>query len=170
MSTEICSGIGECLIQLDDLSYGDFRSIPCSYSCLPISCPNYLVCRNREPRWVLDCHSGLCANCDIVFGTWDGGPGRLKFSYDNCAVCRTTTDCVQLLYCHHKLCVGCFRKTHRFYDEKDDVKLMIEQHQEEDEIYLEHLRNDFIVDYVDQNIVAEEDEPQSLKYNCPICK
>ena len=74
-----CDGGGMCLMQTSagygaDWKHADFI---CTHDCSPVQCPNVLICGEASlPQCLLDCHSGLCVNCDIMFGKWQGGKGH----------------------------------------------------------------------------------------------
>ena len=101
-----CSGDGNCLRQAYMPAY------ECRFKCTPVKCPNFALCGLQGPKIWLACHAGLCVNCDVMFGTWKGGPGVLKFSTEQmeCPICMTdSTDNVKMPNCTHWICTGCLR-------------------------------------------------------------
>lgn len=71
-----------------------------------MKCPNFLVCGNIVPEWLLRCKGGHCVQCDMSFGK------VLEFSAEDeeCPVCLETKPLVKLLKCEHKMCVTCFKR------------------------------------------------------------
>jgi hypothetical protein len=74
---------GHCLIQTGNGNEYE-RLEPCENNCMPIKCPNYLVCNNQAPQWVFYCHDDLCMNCNMMIGCWSGGKGILDFKTEEC--------------------------------------------------------------------------------------
>jgi hypothetical protein len=114
-----CSGGGSCLIQTDTDEYIKDIDIECEYDCKPIKCPNFIICGMVLPLRYLQCHDGLCINCDIMFGTWQGGCGELKIKSDvECCICLETNIGVSYPKCDHYVCVKCFKRC--FYGDEDE--------------------------------------------------
>ena len=80
---------------------------PCPQACRPVQCPNAAVCGSfEEPEWVLRCHNGLCAPCDMSqfeLRGLDVHGGRVE-----CPVCLSERHGAVRLYCMHGVCVECF--------------------------------------------------------------
>lgn len=75
-----------------------------------VKCPNYVVCEKRCPQIVLDYHSGVCLDCNFLFGKWSGGKGILKLLEDlECCICFENKICVTQPKCDHFICVDCFK-------------------------------------------------------------
>lgn len=94
-----CDGHGYCL---------NVRQLVCTHECRLQECPNFRLCGNREPQFILDFNQGVCNACTAHFG-----PHLLDF-YDHCTfecpVCLRTTDHpIGLPRCSHRLCLDCFR-------------------------------------------------------------
>ena len=120
-----CNGTGECL-QLNEytVQYYKVNNVKCKYNCIPIHCPNYIICRSMVPRNVLNYYNGLCYYCDNMFGVAKGGKGILK-AVDNveCPICLETTRCVTQPKCEHTICVECFKRCYYGdYNEKTRPK------------------------------------------------
>jgi hypothetical protein len=105
MSTTICPGNGTCLEQNSLDSYSKSELISCSYNCKILPCPNFTVCGNSYPEWLLRCHRGLCQNCNMLFK-------YLVFTEneEECPICFEKKLHVKQLNCNHKICVDCFKR------------------------------------------------------------
>lgn len=59
---------GDCLRQTDYVNtyYRDPES-NCTNNCLPVVCPNYILCGNVSPKFILDYNGSRCINCNIIF-------------------------------------------------------------------------------------------------------
>jgi hypothetical protein len=105
-----CKGDGDCLNQTES-GYESNQS--CEHKCVPIQCPNYIVCKTILPQWVLHCHSGTCMHCNMMFGKWNNDNNKhiLKSKDDTeCPICLETKLCVSQPRCDHYTCVDCFRR------------------------------------------------------------
>lgn len=117
--TKNCKGDGMCLTQEDLNSYTKDSDYICNYNCVPIKCPNYVICENSDPRWVLRCHNGLCTNCDISFGKWQGGKGILNMKdNEDCCICFEIKKCISNPKCDHFICIDCFKRC--YYGSNED--------------------------------------------------
>jgi hypothetical protein len=102
-----CTGDGDCLDQLNDLTYKVNKA--CVHRCIPVDCPNRIVCGQEGPRSILNCNWGLCTNCAIHHG-------NLIISEmpdaEKCFVCLSTSKTVVEMPagCGHQVCVRCFQK------------------------------------------------------------
>jgi hypothetical protein len=119
--SNICNGHGECLVQTGDGNEYEKDNIICNYNCLPKKCPNYILCNTMAPEWLFGCHSGMCMNCNITFGTWKGGKGIPEIK-DNteCPICLETKICITQPKCEHFTCIDCFKRCHYGDDFLDD--------------------------------------------------
>ena len=109
----MCNGKGECLLQDN---YGGYYKNPdmiCNYNCVPINCKNYELCGSSFPEQYGK-GEGICLNCDIIFGKWNGGKGILEISNneEECCVCLDNKIQISLPKCNHTLCIECMRKTY----------------------------------------------------------
>lgn len=76
-----------------------------------IKCPNYKVCASKVPQWILDLKNGTCVTCDIAFGPWRNGKGKLEFKDAvECSICLGTKEGVSNPKCDHFICVECFKR------------------------------------------------------------
>ena len=109
---------GECLIQCECECYNEetdtynevctcghrYHDGYCpSNCCNPIECRNYAYCHVKQPKWVSNCHNGMCVNCAVQMG---------KHTYTNqleeCPVCLEHTTKMIILKCSHKVCNDCW--------------------------------------------------------------
>ena len=75
MTTKSCNGNGECLTQCECECYKETHKCVCGHGehngycpsdcCMPVECKNYKNCNVKNPKWVLDCHKGMCMNCAV---------------------------------------------------------------------------------------------------------
>lgn len=108
---QICTGYGECFTQDNCLNCVKNSDVICKYNCVLIECPNYIMCGAKEPKWYLNCHGGLCYSCNLMFGKWQGGKGKLDFvDACECCICFDTTLCVSQPKCSHYACIECFKR------------------------------------------------------------
>jgi len=96
-----CCGNGECLKQKNLTEY---RKTKCSYNCNLVECYNFKLCKQMRPRWVLNCHNGMCINCAIMLG-------KLKFLdiKDECSICMEHKDMIEI-NCGHTFCIECWKQ------------------------------------------------------------
>lgn len=74
------------------------------------NCP---ICDHLFPQRYLNCHAGFCANCNMLFGTWNYGTGILNKrteTPDTCCICLEDRSCFILPKCNHFLCDHCYHK------------------------------------------------------------
>ena len=119
---KLCKGDGECLMQTNsEDEYAKNPEYVCEHNCVLIECPNYVLCNNKGPQWVLSCSNGICIDCDLTFGTWKGGKGILETKLDiECCVC-LEEHClgISLPKCVHFICVICMKK--RYFPKHNPV-------------------------------------------------
>ncbi len=107
----ICSGNDECLIQDTPGTYVKDESIECSHNCQTIKCPNFELCKSSLPKVLMDCYNGLCLDCDMMFGTWQGGKGKLNTKENTeCPICLKKVKCISLPKCEHYVCIECMKR------------------------------------------------------------
>ena len=97
-----CTGDGYCLL-------GD-NSESCPHKCVPVECPNFLVCDTILPKCIRSCHRGTCMSCAYMFGKSSEFNGKLTF-YDSvdCPICLEDKPGVKQINCDHKVCIDCFK-------------------------------------------------------------
>ena len=174
---EICNGDGTCLDQGNDMKYhvGLYRGdIQCVHNCVPIQCPNYIICRNKEPQWLLQCSSDICQDCDMM------GYNTLNVTDDNedCPICLDNKKSI-ILKCNHTVCIDCFRIAHF----PDDIEPEYPPCPFGEDIYERFLNGDStlvdnqeLIDYqsevnrLDDERDNRNDEISQSLENCPICR
>lgn len=172
----ICKGYGECLEQTDDLK-GYISNPNCPYECRPVPCPNFKLCNKIAPFIILDCHDGLCSSCDIEFGRWQGGKGKLTTLNDECPICLEDKECISLPKCDHFICIDCFQNCWSINHEIDNPPFPYSE-----EIYEEWLANESkwatdikIQKWIfDCEIIEDKNEQEYLTKKhlrkCPLCR
>ncbi len=106
-----CSGRGECLEQNCDSSipalYVKYKDTTCEHNCEPVKCPNFAMCGEADPKWVLSCHDGRCLYCNMFFGK------NLAFPEEpqECPICLETKPSVVQPNCSHTVCIDCFKRS-----------------------------------------------------------
>jgi len=112
-----CNGNGECLIQCSCECYNeetDEYNKVCSCGhrehngncpsdcCIPIECRNYKYCNVKQPKWVSECHNGMCMNCAVQMGKH-----IFTNQVEDCCVC-LENKIMLILKCNHKICNDCW--------------------------------------------------------------
>lgn len=187
----ICCGDGTCL----EIAYVDgaeeYYKNPCaycSYDCKPMECANILVCGRSVPEYVLFSNDGICCQCDLLFGEWRGGRGRLSKTDGafTCPAC-SRSDMVGISQpnCDHYTCEECFRNAYYPMEiagsaDRDGEPQFPYSVEEEREYYANSddpkWRNDPIImqynaDWYNwDNQRRREPIEEDLQYCCPICK
>ena len=133
-----------------------------------------MFCNNVFPEQFINCWGGkgLCLNCDVNFGNWNGGKSILVVSENKkeCCVCFEEEIHVTLPKCSHELCINCMKKIYFSYtnynikytnnhmvddDNKDEI--------DEDEIYKYE-------NYDEDEDDKEDDEENLILSKCPLCR
>lgn len=98
-----CTGRGYCLRQTGDQNTYELND--CSHKCLPVKCPNFVVCDSIVPQWILGCNKGTCTTCGYTFG-------RILTFYESveCPICFEDKPGVKQINCDHKVCIDCFKR------------------------------------------------------------
>lgn len=92
-------------------------------NCRLKKCPNYILCNVESPEWCFGFDkSGMCTNCILIFGIWNGGRGKPDIK-DNieCPICLQTKTCITQPKCTHFTCIDCFRRC-QYGDETFDME------------------------------------------------
>jgi hypothetical protein len=128
------------------------QNYPC-YRDGDIKCPNFEICGKYDFPLNMNCHGGLCFNCDVMFGKLDGGKGKLIFM-DNfdCCICLENKRCVSMPKCNHFVCIDDFKRLS--YGEK---------RQNEPPFPYPELEDDY--DGRNHNNNKYDDDPVIIKYN-----
>lgn len=123
-----CNGLG-CFGQD---KYGNYHKIKLDCPCELKTCPNVAICGSPPmPEIYLRSVERLCVKCDLYFGTWRGGKGKLVFYKEfECPIClEYETIAVSYPACDHYICTNCFKKCFKMdslsidYIEVDDKEL-----------------------------------------------
>lgn len=166
-----CTGIGECLTQSSENDYEEIYE--CIHNCIPLKCPNYLLCNTQAPQWYFYCHSNLCMNCNMMFAKC------LNFKKSECLICLEEKLCVSQPKCQHYTCIDCFKRS--YYGDEDrsgepDFPYSDEISDKYSE-FPERYKNDaLIIKYnEDWNLwddIREEKRNQEREYlgKCPLCR
>lgn len=105
---QTCRGHGTCL---NTIGFS-----PCPFSCRPVKCPNFLLCGQVEPLYLLEENEGICSFCNSFFNQ------SLEFysieEMDECPICmdEEKTILMKMPRCNHHICCSCFRTIYRIYD------------------------------------------------------
>jgi len=112
-----CNKNGECLIQCECQCYNEETNeynqvCVCGHRlhngycpsncCIPIECRNYKYCNIKQPKWVSNCHNGMCINCAVQMGRH-----KTTDIIDDCPVCLENKIMI-ILKCNHKICNNCW--------------------------------------------------------------
>lgn len=76
-------------------------------------CPNYVLCSNMEPDYILKYNNGTCNQCNKLFGKWKNGIKLTTTPNIKCENCYKTTYCIKT-DCEHNLCLKCLK--HFYFD------------------------------------------------------
>lgn len=63
-----CNGDGICLIGLQKTN-NSYHTSSCIHNCMPVKCPNFLVCSTISPELIYNINRGICLNCRVSFDT-----------------------------------------------------------------------------------------------------
>jgi hypothetical protein len=179
----ICNQDGYCDVY-EQTEYGNRRRrntqwCSCTASMCIISCPNFLVCGRRDPKWVHDCHSGRCVNCNILLGK------NLTFltgTMTECIICMNPSPetLVEWPTCQHAYCIECTQKMHfgtrtgvEFCKKGQRQKVEPERTEEEsaDEAdYWEEVRKKEEAEEDEEEDEEEEEEGDTMTNGCPLCR
>ena len=112
-----CKGNGECLRQcycecFNEDTYEYYETCTCGHRehegncpsncCSPVECKNYSFCKIKQPKWVSNCHNGMCMNCAVQFGRH-----KTTDIIEDCPVCLENKNII-ILHCNHKICYECW--------------------------------------------------------------
>jgi len=110
-----CNGSGYCLTS--------GVHILCDHRCMLQECPNYMICHNYAPLFMLEFNGGVCNDCVIHFGRCPENPTPSQpvletiDDLEQCPVClQSSTIGVQNPRCDHYLCVSCIKTIYWYED------------------------------------------------------
>ena len=66
-------------------------------------CNNFIICNEKDPQWLLNCHYGCCNECYQIYG-----PLNFLEDIKECCICFENKKQIKLT-CNHKLCLDCFK-------------------------------------------------------------
>lgn len=134
-----CKGNGECL-QLNEYTseYYKVNYYSCKHNCIPVHCPNYIICGSKFPKHILNYYNGVCYYCNEMFGKKRGGTGILKaIENKECPICLETTRCIIQPKCDHYICVECFQNCY-YGDYNDNIPKFPYSEEYEQSYYLDY--------------------------------
>eukprot|EP01048_Picozoa_sp_COSAG05_P020696 COSAG05_NODE_3586_length_1974_cov_6.681600_2_plen_247_part_00 len=99
---------GECFEQADFHVYAKKAGSGCD--CSLQSCPNFAMCGQAVPAWLLGCNFGMCLNCAICVGELDILRGDAASDAKECSVCLDGKALVKLPQCTHRFCGSCAKR------------------------------------------------------------
>jgi len=109
-----CSGDGFCLMGLQRAG-NKYDISNCIHNCMPVKCPNFLVCGSIAPQNIYNLSSGTCFTCKLAFN------GKLNISNPEiCQICKENNVSVKRLLCEHKICNICYQK--EYFNNTDKYK------------------------------------------------
>lgn len=155
---EFCRG--SCLTQTSD-SHTYERIKPCD--CLPIKCPNYVLCRSVAPLKILDANFGLCRICAMTFGK--------KITVENitdvCCVClENKFEFLKMNNCNHFFCPDCYNRlhwnNHQIIEERPIVVIELGEINTMKDLDDDENNN--------ENDDENDDENDESSNKCPLCR
>lgn len=166
-----CQNNGICLKQTNKFNqYIKNDEYICVNNCHPIKCPNYDLCQNLYPKWIGDNHDDTCVNCDLDFGKWQGGKGKLNFIENiECPICFECKSGVSYPKCDHYACIQCFRRC--FYGDFSNEpefpysELENEYFENQENIKWKESRKDWYIKTKNRR----DNVPITIK-KCPLCR
>lgn len=171
-----CDGSGLCLT----------TKLVCEFGCTRRECPNFFICGNEEPQFILDFNRGVCTECSTHVGRSleNGSPSNpvLQTKEDHeCPVCFQTAQGIKNPRCNHYLCIKCLKAIYWYDDSLDGLipRPEFPHVGQEDEFYEypDLFVNDQLVNEWKQRIGSWNEErvwyvvhnKRYLKH-CPICR
>lgn len=111
-----CDGSGYCLTV----------KLICNFNCKPKKCPNYIICNNKVPWFILEFNKGVCNECITRVGTCLENPTLsnpvLEFTQHilepiECPVCfQSFNEGVKNPRCSHVTCISCLKAIYWYED------------------------------------------------------
>ena len=141
------------------------------------------MCNNQLPLRYMGCYHGLCCDCDISFGTWNGGKGILNF-YENkeCPICFENSICISQPKCNHCVCIKCFKRCYYGTDKPEEPVFPYDYNTETKYIdnpeHTEFENDELIIKYKNEcelfdfeiEILNNKYEKESFLRCCPLCR
>lgn len=172
-----CDGYGYCL---------SVHNIICEFNCKLRKCPNFIICNNKEPYYILEFNRGVCNDCSVNFGKCIENPTtsypKLLFSDQSlsCPVClQVSKNNVKNPRCSHFLCITCIKAIY-VYSINEFPKEPSFPHPDRENEYYENpewfLNDEFVIKWKKQWGSWNEDRINYILSNkkylkrCPICR
>lgn len=173
-----CDGSGYCLTV----------QMICNFNCMPKKCPNYVICSNRAPLFILEFNNGVCNECVTRLGKCLENPTpsnpilEILNNTEECPVCLQVVDkTVKNPRCIHKLCFQCLKAIYwyedsLFMDIRPTFPITVgveEEYLVEPEIYI---NNELVIEWKKQLGSWNENRLKFVMNNkkylkhCPICR
>jgi hypothetical protein len=116
-----CLGVGLCLTW----SHGEYvPEYSCKHECEVVKCPNFVICGNKRPQWLLGTYKNRCYHCYVQLRD----SKLIIILKSMCSLCNTPqTNFVEYSRCKHLQCVSCLNFKHYLtdtvsYTSRKDVK------------------------------------------------
>ena len=99
--------------------HNGFCPSTCTFRCSLKECRYFSFCNEKRPEFLLNCHFGMCVNCEI-----QTGPHTLTDQVKECFICFEEKTMIQLK-CDHQMCKECwFKITRSGFGEESDPDSM----------------------------------------------
>lgn len=130
-----CDGFGYCLTN---------SILICDNNCSFEECPNFELCNNKEPLFILHFNGGVCNECITKFGPCSQNSASsnpiLVFEYEDkfdCPICFKLVDLkVKNPRCNHFLCISCMKAIYYSEEENYPNKPIFPHPKEEQDYYM----------------------------------
>lgn len=104
-----CHGKGNCFNNIPG-TYIFYKNKRCTKNCVLEKCPNFILCKNYIPKFMLEEYYDICYPCSIQYKPCGNGKGILKtFINHECEKCGDKTECIECSFCDHIFCMQCFK-------------------------------------------------------------
>jgi hypothetical protein len=100
-------------------------------------CINDILCKTESPIETTIDNKALCLECDMFYGKYNGGPGKLNIKEStSCCFCfKKQQKCIKQTKCDHYLCITCFKKIYNLTENKFTIKIVNFPYPEVEEEY-----------------------------------
>ena len=172
-----CDGSGYCLTV----------QMICEFNCKLQNCPNYIICSNTAPQFMLNFNKGVCNDCITKLGKCIENPTTsnpilsITDSIDDCPVClQFKSKSVNNPRCSHKICIDCIKAIYWYEDHLFRDLIPVFPHTELEQTFIyepELFINDKLVSewkkqlgsWNEHRIEFVVNNKKYLKH-CPICR
>jgi hypothetical protein len=161
----------------------------CQHHCRAEECPNYWICGNSAPLFMLEFNNGVCNDCITRLGKCpeNSSPSDPILDHleletpEDCPVCfQSVMNMVKNPRCCHALCLSCFKAIYWSDDTLiQDLPSFPYSEQKEEEYYLDpnlFLHDPLVIRWKKQIGSWNENRIQYILENkkylkhCPICR